>query len=40
LYNLLFHYQIEGGKTDPAFSSVVKIATALGVSLTDLFKAD
>lgn len=32
--------KIEGGKTDPAFSSVVKIAAALGVSLTDLFKAD
>ena len=32
--------KIEGGKTDPAFSSVVKIANALGVPLYDLFKAD
>jgi hypothetical protein len=26
--------------TDPAFSSVIKIANALGIELTDLFKAD
>lgn len=32
--------KIEGNKIDPAFSSVVKIAKALGVHLTDLFKAD
>lgn len=32
--------KIESGKTDPAFSSVLKIAKALGVELTDLFKAD
>jgi transcriptional regulator with XRE-family HTH domain len=32
--------RIENGKTDPSFSSVVKIAAALGVSLPDLFKAD
>lgn len=32
--------RIENGKTDPAFSSVVKIAAALGVPLADLFKAD
>lgn len=32
--------RIENGKTDPSFSSVVKIAKALGVELTDLFKAD
>ena len=32
--------KIEGGKTDPAFSSVIKIANALGVPLYDLFKAD
>lgn len=32
--------RIEGGKTDPSFSSVQKIAKALGVQLTDLFKAD
>lgn len=32
--------RIENGKTDPAFSSVQKIAKALGVELTDLFKAD
>ncbi|MBV6474500.1 MAG: hypothetical protein JPMHGGIA_02824 [Saprospiraceae bacterium] len=32
--------KIESGKTDPAFSSVVKIAKALGVELADLFKAD
>lgn len=32
--------KIESGKIDPAFSSVMKIAKALGVELTDLFKAD
>ena len=32
--------KIEGGKTDPSFSSVVKIAKALNVPLYDLFKAD
>jgi transcriptional regulator with XRE-family HTH domain len=32
--------KIESGKTDPAFSSISKIAKALGVELTDLFKAD
>lgn len=32
--------KIESGKTDPSFSSVQKIAKALGVQLTDLFKAD
>lgn len=31
--------KIEGGKIDPAFSSVAKIAKAMGVSLADLFKA-
>jgi transcriptional regulator with XRE-family HTH domain len=32
--------KIESGKIDPAFSSVQKIAYAIGVELTDLFKAD
>lgn len=32
--------RIENGRTDPAFSSVQKIAKALGVQLGDLFKAD
>ena len=32
--------RIENGKADPAFSSVVKIAKAMGVDLIDLFKAD
>lgn len=32
--------RIETGKTDPSFSSVQKIAKALGVQLGDLFKAD
>ncbi len=32
--------KIENGKTDPSFSSVVKIAKALGVHLTDLFRAE
>ncbi len=32
--------RIENGKTDPSFSSVVKIAAALSVPLYDLFKAD
>ena len=31
---------IENGKTDPAFSSVVKIAKAMDVDLIDLFQAD
>ena len=31
---------IESGKTDPAFSAVVKIAKALGMSLSELFAAD
>ena len=32
--------RIESGKTDPSFSVVVKIANALGFSLSELFKAD
>lgn len=32
--------RIESGKTDPAFSSVVKIASAMDVELIDLFQAD
>lgn len=32
--------RIEGGKTDPSFSAVVRIAKALGVELTELFRAD
>jgi transcriptional regulator with XRE-family HTH domain len=32
--------KIEGGKTDPSFSSVMKIAKALNVPLYDLFKAE
>lgn len=32
--------KIESGKTDPAFSSVLKIAKALGVEIADLFRAD
>ena len=32
--------RIENGKTDPAFSSVVKIANAMDVELIDLFQAD
>ncbi len=32
--------RIESGRTDPAFSAVVKIAKALGVSLTELFEAN
>ena len=32
--------KIEGGKTDPAFSSVVKIAKAMKVELNELFRAD
>jgi transcriptional regulator with XRE-family HTH domain len=32
--------RIEGGKTDPSFTAVVKIAKALGIALPDLFKAD
>jgi transcriptional regulator with XRE-family HTH domain len=32
--------KIESGKTDPSFSSIVKIAKALGVELADLFRAD
>jgi transcriptional regulator with XRE-family HTH domain len=30
----------ESGKTDPAFSSVLKIAKAMNVELIDLFQAD
>jgi len=32
--------KIEGGKTDPSFSSILKIAKALGVDSADLFRAD
>ena len=32
--------RIENGKTDPAFSSVIKIAKALGIELAELFKAE
>ena len=32
--------RIENNKTDPALSSLTKIAKALGVSLADLFSAD
>ena len=32
--------RIEGGKTDPSFTAVAKIAKALGISLSDMFKAD
>jgi transcriptional regulator with XRE-family HTH domain len=32
--------RIENNKTDPALSSLVKIAKALGVSIPDLFTAD
>lgn len=32
--------RIESSKTDPVFSSVVKIAKALGIELTDLFRSD
>jgi len=32
--------RIEGGKTDPSFSAVVRMAKALGVELTELFRAD
>lgn len=32
--------RIENGKTDPSFSVVVRIAGALGFSLSELFKAD
>lgn len=32
--------RIENNKTDPALSSLVKIAKALGVSVADLFTAD
>ncbi len=32
--------RIESGKTDPSFSAVVKIAKALGVTLSELFSAD
>jgi transcriptional regulator with XRE-family HTH domain len=32
--------RIEGGKTDPSFSAVTKIAKALGLSLSELFNAD
>lgn len=32
--------RIENGKTDPAFSSVVKIAKAMKVSLAELFQSE
>jgi len=32
--------RIESGKTDPSFSTVVKVAQALGLDLSELFKAD
>ena len=32
--------RVENGKTDPSFSNVVKIAKALGIELSDLFKSD
>ncbi|WP_394772143.1 helix-turn-helix domain-containing protein [Mucilaginibacter sp.] len=32
--------RIENGKTDPAFSTIEKIAKALGVGLTELVNAD
>jgi transcriptional regulator with XRE-family HTH domain len=32
--------RIESGKTDPSFSTVAKIAQALGLDLSELFKAD
>ena len=32
--------RIENGKTDPSFSNVTKIAKALGVELSELFKSD
>jgi transcriptional regulator with XRE-family HTH domain len=32
--------RIENGKTDPSFSSIEKIAKAIGVELSDLFKAE
>lgn len=32
--------RIENGKTDPSFTIVIKIAKALGITLSELFKAD
>ena len=32
--------RIEGGKTDPSFTTINKIANALNVSLSELFRAD
>jgi transcriptional regulator with XRE-family HTH domain len=32
--------RIESGKTDPSFTTLERIAKALGISLADLFKAD
>ncbi len=32
--------RIESGKTDPSFSTVTKIAKALGLNLSELFSAD
>ncbi len=32
--------KIENGKTDPSFTIVAKVAKALGVTLSELFKAD
>lgn len=32
--------RIESGKTDPSFTTLERIVKALGISLTDLFRAD
>lgn len=32
--------RVENGKTDPSFSNVSKIAGALGIELSELFKSD
>lgn len=32
--------RIEGGKTDPSFTTISKIANALNISLSELFRAD
>lgn len=32
--------RIEGGKTDPAFSTIVKVAVALGIQLSELVNTD
>ena len=36
----LQYSRIENSKTDPSFSNVTKIAKALGVELSELFKSD